>query len=78
MDRALGFNATAKIAIFSVFAKNRKNRKVGGFFERQLRKLRKIARLTVFRVSCDFSQFSAVFCSHLKLEDAKPNKVIKT
>ena len=63
MDRALGFNATAKIAIFSVFAKNRKNRKVGGFFETQLRKLRKIARLTVFRVICDQNLSSLLQCS---------------
>ena len=63
MDRALGFNATAKIAIFSVFAKNRKNRKVGGFFERQLRKLRKIARLTVFRVICDQNLSCLLQCS---------------
>ena len=59
------FESNCKIGIFRVFAK-----------KSQLRKLRKIARLTIFRVSCDFSQFSAVICSHLKLEDAKPDKIM--
>ena len=68
------FESNCKIGIFRVFAKNCK---VGNLFKKsRLRKLRKIARLTIFRVSCDFSQFSAVICSHLKLEDAKPDKIM--
>lgn len=68
------FESNCKIGIFRVFAKNCK---VGNFLKKaSCENCEKIARLTIFRVSCDFSQFSAVICSHLKLEDPKPDKIM--